>query len=100
MMENEQERQAKNFGMAYDRNMKAQEIHAKQIEAFSLAAMRAPALASAGGIAAMLGFLSANYARLEPVAGKLETVNAILFWFFVSAMLSVVAPGAAYFSQL
>jgi hypothetical protein len=86
-------------GTAYDRDIKRLEVHAKQIEAFSLAAMRAPALASVGGIVAILGFYSANYTRLHDVAGKLETVNSILFWFFLSAFLAVLSPGAAYFSQ-
>ncbi len=66
------------------------------IEAFSLASMRAPALASAGGIAAALGFFSANFSRYQD---NLEVFDNILFWLFLALFLSVVAPGGAYLSQ-
>jgi ABC-type Na+ efflux pump permease subunit len=89
-----------NVSRAYDRVVKAMEVHAKQIEAFSIAAMRAPALASAGGIAATLGFYSANYSRLAAASESIGTLRVILFWFFLAAFLAVLAPGAAYFSQL
>ena len=65
---------------------------------FSQGAMRAPALASAGGIAATLGFLSANYSRLNKY-NSLVLIDDILFWLFLSALCSVIAPGFAYFSQ-
>ena len=85
---------------AHDKWVKAEEIHARQIEVFSIAAMRAPALAAAGGIAAAIGFFSANYAMLKQTAGTIELFNGMLLWFFVALIFSVLTPGAAYFSQL
>ena len=61
-------------------------------------AMRAPALASAGGLAALLAFYSANKEALT-APGALVMFNYALGAFFVALMLSVVAPGAAYLSQ-
>jgi purine-cytosine permease-like protein len=89
-----------NIGRAHDRVTKAMEVHARQVDAFSVAAMRAPALASAGGIAATLGFYSANYSRLAESPERLVTLGDILFWFFLATFLAVLAPGAAYFSQI
>ncbi|MGL4487941.1 MAG: hypothetical protein ACRCU5_00665 [Rhizobiaceae bacterium] len=85
---------------AHDQNDKAEEVHAGQIEAFSIAAMRAPGLAAAGGIAAALGFFSANYSVLKHTTGATELFNAMIGWFFLALIFAVLAPGAAYFSQL
>jgi hypothetical protein len=89
-----------NIAKAYDRTLKSYEMHAKQIESFSIAAMRAPSVAAAGGIAATLAFYTGNYSRLVLDPLKIELVESALFWFFISAMFSVLTPGAAYFSQL
>jgi hypothetical protein len=85
---------------AHDRDLKAEEIHNKQIEAFSIAAMRAPALVAAGGVAASLGFYSANYARLSGKAEALALFNDSLAWMLGGLLFTVLAPGLAYFSQL
>ncbi|MCF6103848.1 hypothetical protein [Mesorhizobium muleiense] len=65
---------------------------------FANTAMRAPAVASAGGIAVLLGFYSANSSVLKGSAAVAD-FNAALFWFFVSILLCVAAPGLAWFSQ-
>ena len=62
--------------------------------------MRAPALVAAGGVVAVLGFYSANFDRLSADPAKLDILNQILFWLFLSLMLTVVAPAVAYFGQL
>jgi hypothetical protein len=84
----------------HDSFSKAEEQHASQIQAFSIAAMRAPALTAAGGIAASLGFFSANYSSLKNMPAGLDQFNAVIFWFFVSVIFTVLTPGAAYFNQL
>lgn len=73
--------------------------HADHVLSYSNAAMKAPALASAGGIAALLGFYSANYTRLSAKPEILTTLNDILFWLFLSLLLTVIAPGLSYFNQ-
>ena len=85
---------------AHDQRVKMREVHEKQIEAFAIAALRTPALVAAGGIAAALGFYSANYDRLAEDVVKLGLFNGILFWLFLSLLFSVVAPALAYFSQI
>jgi len=82
---------------AHAREDAARETVTRAIESFSIAAMRAPGLAAAGGVAAVLGFFSANYERLKD---NVTDLNAILFWMFGALLLVVVAPGAAYFSQI
>jgi hypothetical protein len=62
--------------------------------------MRAPALIAAGGIAAALGFYSANYDRLVQSPGTLGTFNEILFWLFLSLLVPLGMPALAYFSQI
>lgn len=76
------------------------EMHTKQIEAFSVAAMRAPAIAAAGGVAASLGFYSANYPRLADKPEAISSFNDAVWWLFVSILLTVTAPSFAYLSQL
>ncbi|MES0098513.1 hypothetical protein [Mesorhizobium sp. M0019] len=75
-------------------------MHAAQIQTFSSDAMKAPGLVAAAGVAAALGFYSANYSRLSASPDNLETFNSILFWLFASLLLTVCAPGFAYFSQI
>lgn len=72
----------------------------QQIQAFSVDGMKAPGLAAAAGVAAALGFYSANYTRLSENPENLVTFNAILFWLFASLLFTVIAPGLAYFSQI
>jgi len=74
--------------------------HTAQIQAFAVDGMKAPALVAAAGVAAVLGFYSANYQRLSETAGKLAIFNDILFWLFLSLLMTVCAPGLAYFSQI
>lgn len=71
-----------------------------QVLSFSNGAMRAPALVAAGGVAAALGFYSANYARLAAHPEALIAFNTVLYWLFASLLLTVVAPGLAYFGQI
>jgi len=73
--------------------------HRKQAEAFGLMTIRSIGFVSAGGIAAVLGFFSANYARLIAIPGSLETLNAILATLFVALLLGLGASGAGYWSQ-
>lgn len=85
---------------AFDKHQEAYKAHVDQILSFSNAAMRAPAVASAGGIVAIIGFFSANYARLSASAAAIAMFGDILFYFFASILLAVVSPAAAYFSQV
>lgn len=85
---------------AHDQDFKALEVHNKQIEAFSIAAMRAPALVAAGGVVASLGFYSANYSRLVGKSEALQQFNGSLTWLLCGLLLTLLAPGLAYFSQL
>lgn len=94
------ERELRSAERAHDRRNTGLESTNNQVLSFANAAMRAPALVSAGGVAAALGFYSANYTRLAQEPANLETFNAILFWLFLSLLLTVAAPGLAYFSQI
>jgi len=85
---------------AHDQELKGIEIHQRQIEAFALAGMRAPALVAAGGVAASLGFYSANYSRLVGKADALALFNDSLAWMLGGLLFTILAPGLAYFSQL
>lgn len=84
----------------FDSNAARRKATMEQILSFSNAAMRAPALVAAGGVAAALGFYSANYARLSSSPAGLQTFNDVLFWLFAGLLLTVMAPGMAYFSQM
>jgi hypothetical protein len=64
----------------------------------SLNAMKAPALASAGGIAALLGFFSANARTLSGTSG-IDFFSTALIYFFFSVLCSVVTPALAYLAQ-
>lgn len=94
------DRRIKEAQRAYDQRAKAEEVHGDHIKAYSLAAMRTPTLVAAGGVVAVLGFYSANFDRLSTDPAKLDILNQILFWLFLSLMLTVVAPALAYFGQL
>jgi hypothetical protein len=72
----------------------------QQIQAYAVDGMKAPGFAAAAGVAAALGFYSANYARLSQNPENLLIFNAILSWLFISLFFTVIAPGLAYFSQL
>jgi hypothetical protein len=85
---------------AHDQVMKGFEIHSKQVESFSLAAMRAPALVSAGGVAASLGFYSANFQRFSGKPEALHLFNDALMWLLIGLLITLVSPCLAYFSQL
>lgn len=102
MMETEFQRDARIRGAerAHDEESKERESHNKQIEAFALAAMKAPALVAAGGVAASLGFYSANFERLVSKAGSLELFNNSLSWMLSGLLCTLISPGLAYFSQL
>ena len=80
-----------------DRRKRA-DNHNSQLEKFAIEAMKAPTLVAAGGVAASLGFYSANYDHLK-ADGGLQIFNGILFWLFVSLLASVAAPSLAYLSQ-
>jgi hypothetical protein len=97
----EQFKERKRLGeRAHDRLDKGEEAHASQIQAFALAAMRAPALAAAGGIAAAIGFFSANYEALKQLPQGIQLFNEITSWFFIAVIFAVITPASAYFSQL
>ncbi len=85
---------------AHDQDAKWFEMHTKQIEAFSTAAMKAPALVAAGGVAAGLGFYSANFARLSQKPEAVALFNESLYWMLVGLLFTLLSPGLAYFSQL
>ncbi|RZS82045.1 hypothetical protein EV217_2858 [Phyllobacterium myrsinacearum] len=85
---------------AFDNSAASRKVTSEQILSFSNAAMRAPALVAAGGVAALLGFYSANYSRLHESSASLQIFNDVLFWLFAGLLMTVMAPGLAYFSQL
>jgi hypothetical protein len=71
----------------------------KQVEAFSLASMRAPAVVAAGGFAATLGFYSANAGRFIDPLKALDALNATIEWLLFSIFLTLLSPCLAYLSQ-
>lgn len=78
---------------------KRQEPHERQLDLFSVMAMKTPILVAAAGIAAVLGFYSANYSTLSTAPENLLTFNCILSSLFISLLFGMLAPCAAYFSQ-
>ncbi|MDO9417970.1 hypothetical protein [Pararhizobium sp.] len=68
------------------------------VGSFSNAAMRAPALAAAAGIAGLLGFYSANNKVLAGSVG-IEHFNSALLYLCGSVLLCVLAPSVAYLTQ-
>lgn len=85
--------------IAHEAHRKTMSEHMAVVGTFSNAAMRAPAIAAAGAIAALLGFFSANYKAVAGTAGQ-SFFNESLLAFGASVLLTVLAPGLAYFSQL
>ncbi|NKL20899.1 hypothetical protein [Rhizobium leguminosarum] len=85
--------------IAHEAHRKTLSEHMGVVGTFSNSAMRAPAIAAAGGIAALLGFFSANYRAIAGTAGQ-TFFNEALILFGSSVLLTVLAPGLAYFSQL
>lgn len=85
---------------AHDFVRKGAEAHNGQVQAFALAAMKAPAFVSAGGLAAALAFYSANHQLISASAGANQQFSNVLTWLLAALLLTVVAPGLAYFSQL
>jgi hypothetical protein len=79
---------------AHDRRDKDQQIFADQIKVFSLASMRAPALAAAGGIAMALGFYSANYSRISDAD---QILGAILFLVILGGWFHGCCPSNSLF---
>lgn len=98
--EKEYEQRIASAERAHDWARKAAEQHNHQVEAFSLLGMKTPALVAAGGVAAALGFYSANYTRLKVDPANLTDFNSVLSWLFIALVLTSAAPGMAYFSQI
>ncbi|TWF57365.1 hypothetical protein [Neorhizobium alkalisoli] len=69
------------------------------VGSFATTAMRAPAIAAGAGIAALLGFFSANRGALAGTEG-IAFFNHALSYFCGSIALSVICSGIAYLSQL
>lgn len=99
MKRTSEEIEFENARLAHSAANKSMEIETNMIATFGNAAMRAPGIAAAGGIAALLGFYSANGDVLRG-STAVEDFNSALLWFFGSVLACVAAPGAAYFSQL
>ncbi|TAZ95942.1 hypothetical protein ELH67_15950 [Rhizobium ruizarguesonis] len=85
--------------IAHEAHRKSMSEHVGIVGSFSTAAMRSPGIAAAGAIAALLGFFSANYRAIAGSTGQ-EFFNQSLLLFGASVVLTVLAPGLAYFSQL
>lgn len=96
--EKESQRRREDAKAAHEYNLKNVSENFTLVGSFSNAAMRAPALAAAGGIAGILGFFSANKNAMTGTEG-VALFNAALFYFCVSVLLCVLAPAAAYLSQ-
>ncbi len=84
--------------IAHEAHRKTMADHLGLVGGFSNAAMRAPGIAAAGAIAALLGFFSANYRVISGTVGLIY-FNQSLLWFAFSVLLTVLAPGLAYFAQ-
>ncbi|WP_192255666.1 hypothetical protein [Mesorhizobium caraganae] len=63
--------------LTFSRREEAARMHTSQIQTFASDAMKAPALVAAGGVAAALGFYSANYARLSSFVGPLSCSSRV-----------------------
>ncbi|MBX5001873.1 hypothetical protein HJB72_28535 [Rhizobium lentis] len=85
--------------IAHEAQRKSMSEHMAVVGTFSSAAMKAPGIAAAGAIAALLGFFSANYRAIAGTVGQ-SYFNEALILFGSSVLLTVLAPGLAYFSQL
>lgn len=85
---------------AFDLLTNGAEMHSRAVETYTTLGMRTLGLVAAGGIAATLGFYSANYSRLMEVRSNLDTVNQILGLLFISLIITLLCILLAYFSQL
>ena len=94
MYVSEDDKQTANSVHAFHRQLTADSN--KMVLDLSINAMKTPGLAAAGGIAATLGFYSANYARLGDLVAVL---NSILFWLFLALLFTVITSGLAYLTQ-
>jgi len=83
----------------HERRREYEKAHATELLSYASLAMRTPALVAVGGVAALLGFYSANYENLSKAPENLAFLNHALACLFWSLMLSVISPGAAYLSQ-
>jgi len=84
---------------AFDAHRKSISDSFGMVGGFATNAMRAPAFAAGAGIAGLLGFFSANRTMLLGTEG-VTYFNQSLFYLCGCIALSVLAPGAAYFSQI
>jgi hypothetical protein len=85
---------------AFDFEESYVEQHNKQVVDFAILGIRTIALTAAGGIAASLGFYSANYARLAEKPANLTNLNAVLACMFSALLCVLFCCLTAYFSQL
>ncbi|MBB4345200.1 hypothetical protein [Rhizobium leguminosarum] len=93
-----QEANEKHAIIAHDRHTKELADTERLVESFGNAAMKAPAIASAGGIAGLLGFFSANAKVIANTEGNAVFSTAIIY-FFISVLFAVIAPSVAYITQ-
>lgn len=85
---------------AHDWQDSAAHSHMDQLEAFALQGIRTLALTAAGGIAAVLGFYSANYDRLASDASSLRAFNGTLAVLFTAMLFTLLVTLCGYFSQV
>lgn len=85
---------------AHEQVYQVRDLHYNEVDLYSQASVKTPVLVAAGGIAAVLGFYSANYTNLSINSQNLATFNLILVWLFTSLVFGMLAPCAGYFSQL
>ncbi|WP_018900474.1 hypothetical protein [Rhizobium sp. 2MFCol3.1] len=84
--------------LAHDRHLKEISDTEKLLESFANSAMKAPAIASAGGIAGLLGFFSANSKAIIHTPA-VEIFSEAVTYFFASVLLAVIVPSLAYITQ-
>lgn len=99
MIKPPEEIEYENARLAHAAEIKGMEIENNMVANFANAAIRAPGVAAAGGIVALLGFYSAN-SNIIRGTSSLEDFNSALICFFASVVACVTSPGAAYFSQM
>ena len=85
---------------AHDGIQNGIELHFKQVEAFAILTLRSLVIVAIGGIAASLGFYSANYVHLVALPGALAALNQLLVYLFVSLILTLLSSACGYFSQI
>jgi hypothetical protein len=84
----------------HDRQDSYAHSHMDQLEAFALQGIKTLGLTSAGGIAAVLGFYSANYTRLSQTPHALDAVNKLLWHVVFVDAATLLCCLAGYFSQV